>query len=63
MRLVILEDVTKKEVNDIVSKKVNSIYSSQDFKKEVKKIVGSVFEEWFKELHQRRSATINTITR
>lgn len=60
---VLNEEVTKKDVNDIVDRKINSLLSSKDFKKEVLGIVLDVYEDYVKEIYNRRQTIKNALKR
>ncbi len=52
---IIYEEITKSEVNSMISNKIDSMYSSRDFKKQVKNLAGEVVSELFKVLWQRNN--------
>ena len=53
IRQIIREELNKSDVNSIVSNKINSMYSSRDFKKNVKEIVADAISELCKVLWQK----------
>ena len=52
---IITEEITKAEVNSIVSNKIDSELRSNDFKKRVKEITAAVISDVFKVLWQRNN--------
>lgn len=52
---IIKEEISKSEVNSMISSKINSMYDSHDFKKKVKSLAGDVVNELFKILWQRNN--------
>ena len=52
---IIKEEITKVEVNSIVSNKIDSELRSNDFKKKVKEITAAVISDVFKVLWQRNN--------
>ena len=52
---IIKEEITKAEVNSIVSNKIDSELRSNDFKKKVKEITAAVISDVFKVLWQRNN--------
>jgi hypothetical protein len=53
IRQILREELNKSDVNSIVSNKINSMYSSRDFKKNVKEIVADAISELYKVLWQK----------
>ena len=52
---IIKEELSKSEVNSMISSKISSMYDSRDFKKKVKSLAGDVVNELFKILWQRNN--------
>lgn len=53
---IISEEISKADVENIVSRKINSEYSSRDFDKAVRKVVTDTVEDLFKTLWNRSSS-------
>ena len=60
---IITEEINKTDVENIVSRKINSTLDSRDFKKTVKDIVADVLEELYRTLWNRSSMWRGGITR
>jgi hypothetical protein len=60
---IINEEISKTEVESIVSNRLSSAYDSRDFKKAVKEITADVIEDLFKTLWNRSSSWKGGITR
>jgi hypothetical protein len=60
---IITEEISKTDVEGIVSRKIDSMYDSKDFKKEVKKIVADVLEELYRTLWNRSNMWKGGLTR
>jgi hypothetical protein len=60
---IITEEISKTDVEGIVSRKIDSMYDSRDFKKEVKKIVADVLEELYRTLWNRSNMWKGGLTR
>jgi hypothetical protein len=60
---IITEEINKTDVENIVSRKINSTLDSRDFKKSVKDIVADVLEELYRTLWNRSSMWRGGITR
>lgn len=60
---IISEEISKTDVESIVSRKISSAYDSRDFKKAVKEITADVVEELFRTLWNRSSMWKGGITR
>ena len=60
---IITEEINKTDVENIVSRKINSTLDSRDFKKAVKDIVADVLEELYRTLWNRSSMWRGGITR
>ena len=52
---IINEELTKNEVNSMISSKIDSALSSREFKKKVKELSSDVMNELFKILWQRNN--------
>lgn len=61
IRQIINEELTKAEVNSMISSKISSQMNSSDFKKAVKKMAAEVLKNWTKILWQRQSFWANSI--
>lgn len=53
---IISEEINKADVENIVSRKINSEYNSRDFDKAVRKVVTDTIEDLFKTLWNRSSS-------
>jgi hypothetical protein len=60
---IINEEISKTEVESIVSNRLSSAYNSKDFKKAVKEVTAEVIEDLFRTLWNRSSAWKGGITR
>lgn len=60
---IINEEISKTEVESIVSNRLSSAYDSRDFKKAVKEISAEVIEDLFKTLWNRSNSWKGGITR
>ena len=63
IREIINEEISKTEVESIVSNRLSSAYSSRDFKKAVKDITADVIEDLFRTLWNRSSTWKGGVTR
>ena len=63
IREIINEEISKTEVESIVSNRLSSAYDSRDFKKAVREISAEVIEDLFKTLWNRSSTWKGGITR
>ena len=63
MKKLIKEEITKSDIESIVSKKLSSEYNSRDFKKNVKEITAEVIEDLFRTLWNRSSTWKGGVTR
>lgn len=63
IKQIIREEVSKTDVEAIVSRKLSSSYDSRDFKKAVKEVTAEVIEDLFKTLWNRSSTWKGGITR
>ena len=57
------EDLTKNDVNSIVSSKISDAYNSRDFENKVKEITSKVVEELFHVLWQQSNTWRGRISR
>jgi hypothetical protein len=60
---IINEEISKTEVESIVSNRLSSVYNSRDFKKAVKDITADVIEDLFRTLWNRSSTWRGGVTR
>lgn len=63
LKSMIFEELTKNEIRSMISDKIDSSYSSRDFKKAVKDIAGDVIRELFKILWQQSNIYSSQIKR
>jgi hypothetical protein len=63
IREIINEELSKTEVESIVSNRLSSAYNSRDFKKAVKDITADVIEDLFRTLWNRSSTWKGGVTR
>ena len=63
IREIINEELSKTEVESIVSNRISSAYNSRDFKKAVKDITADVIEDLFRTLWNRSSTWKGGVTR
>ena len=63
IREIINEEISKTEVESIVSNRISSVYDSNEFKKAVRKVAADVIEDLYKTLWNRSSAWKGGITR
>jgi hypothetical protein len=60
---IITEEISKTDVENIVSRKIDSALDSRDFKKTVKNIIADTLEEFYRTLWNRSSMWRGGITR
>lgn len=60
---IISEEISKTDVEGIVSRKLSSSYGSKEFEKKVKDIVADAIEDLFRSLYNRSSMWKGSITR
>lgn len=60
---IINEEISKTEVESIVSNRISSAYKSNEFKKAVKEISAEVIEDLFRTLWNRSSSWKGGVTR
>lgn len=53
LQQIIMEELSKSDVNSMISSKINSTLSSREFKQKVKELSSQVVSELFKILWQR----------
>lgn len=58
---IINEELSKSEINSMITSKIDSNMSSKDFEKKVREISASVIDELFKILWQRNSFWKNSV--
>lgn len=63
LQQIISEELSKSDVNSMISGKINSTLSSRDFKQKVKELSSEVVSELFKILWQRNSFWKSTVSR
>lgn len=63
LKSMIFEELTKNEIRSMISDKIDSLYSSRDFKKAVKDIAGDVIRELFRILWQQSNIYSSQIKR
>lgn len=63
IREIINEEISKTEVESIVSNRLSSAYNSRDFKKAVKEVTAEVIEDLFRTLWNRSSTWKGGIVR
>lgn len=56
IRQIINEELTKAEVESMISRKIDSSYNSREFEKVIKDITAKVIENLFKTLWNRSSS-------
>lgn len=59
---MLVEELSKTEVGNMISTKIDSSYNSREFKKAVKELAGDVVNELFKILWQRNSFWKQSVT-
>ena len=55
IRQIIKEELSKADVNSMISSRISSSMDSADFKKAVKKLAAEVLKNWTRILWQRQS--------
>ena len=55
IRKIILEELSKSDVESIVSRKIDDSYDSREFKKAVKKLSAEVIEDLYRTMWNRSS--------
>lgn len=63
LRRIISEELSKSDVNTMITNKINSTMSSRDFKKAVKELSAEVINELFKMLWQRNNFWKSNVSR
>ena len=52
---LIEEEVSRSDINSIISNKIDTMLKSNDFKKSVKSIIADTLEELYRAFYQRKS--------
>jgi hypothetical protein len=63
LQRIIKEELTKSDVNSMISSKINSTLSSREFKQKVKELSSDVINELFKLLWQRNNIWKSSVSR
>ena len=63
LQQIINEELSKSDVNSMISSKLNSTLSSREFKQKVKELSSEVVSELFKILWQRNNFWKNSVSR
>jgi len=63
LQQIISEELSKSDVNSMISTKLNSTLSSREFKQKVKELSSEVVSELFKILWQRNNFWKSTVSR
>ena len=63
LQRIIKEELTKSDVNSMISSKINSALSSREFKQKVKELSSDVINELFKLLWQRNDIWKSSVSR
>ena len=63
LQMIISEELTKSDVNSMISSKLNSTLSSREFKQKVKELSADVVNELFKLLWQRNNIWKSSVSR
>ena len=63
LRRIIAEELSKSDVNSMISSKLNSTLSSREFKQKVKELSSEVVSELFKILWQRNNFWKSSVSR
>ena len=63
LQRIISEELSKSEVNSMISSKINSTLSSREFKQKVKELSSDVVNELFKLLWQRNNIWKSSVSR
>ena len=63
LQQIISEELTKSEVNSMISSKLNSTLSSREFKQKIKELSADVVNELFKLLWQRNNIWKSSVSR
>jgi predicted ATPase len=63
LQRIISEELTKSDVNSMISSKLNSTLSSREFKQKVKELSSDVINELFKLLWQRNNIWKSSVSR
>ena len=63
LQRIISEELTKSDVNSMISSKLNSTLSSREFKQKVKELSSDVVNELFKLLWQRNNIWKSSVSK
>ncbi len=63
LQRIISEELSKSEVNSMISSKINSALTSREFKQKVKELSSDVINELFKLLWQRNNIWKSSVSR
>lgn len=63
LKQIISEELSKSDVNSMISSKINSTLSSREFKQKVKELSSDVINELFKLLWQRNNIWKSSVSR
>lgn len=63
LQRIISEELSKSEVNSMISSKINSTLTSREFKQKVKELSSDVINELFKLLWQRNNIWKSSVSR
>lgn len=55
IREIVLEELSRSDVQSMIDKKITSMYDSSDFKKSVREIAVEVVDDFFKTMYNKRS--------
>lgn len=61
LQKIIKEEITKQDINSMISDKLNSYIRRNEIEKEVKKIVSNVMEDFFKMMYNKRGFWKNNL--
>lgn len=62
LRNIIKEELTKQDVNSIISDKLNAYLRKSELEKDVKKIISDVMEKFFKMMYNKRGFWKNEVS-
>lgn len=63
LQRIISEELSKSEVNSMISSKINSTLTSREFKQKIKELSSDVINELFKLLWQRNNIWKSSVSR
>lgn len=55
IREIVLEELSRSDVQSMIDKKITSMYDGSDFKKSVREIAVEVVDDFFKTMYNKRS--------